>query len=173
MKVKQLTQRRSTGIAGVMLLLASLFVVIAGPAAAIVDGNCNEQGGWDQNVASGPWGTITSNGGSVTVNLNAGWTVELCVKGGRDHNIFVVSTAGVTGPYWPPSNCGGENQNQCGLSHWAIRDVTFEQPTTTAPEEPTTTTSEPEQSTTTTSEPEQLDDYYLRTGAVDYYNHQA
>ncbi|HKY47987.1 MAG TPA: hypothetical protein VJQ79_08410 [Acidimicrobiia bacterium] len=135
--------RRATSAAGVLLLLTSLIVAVGLPAAAI-DGNCNTQGGWQENVTSGEWGTITNNGnGSVSVTLNAGYSLELCVKGGSGYEVYNLTSSG--GPFWPPANCGQGTQ-QCGLSHWAIRNVVL---TTTTTGQQSTTTSE---ATTTTSE---------------------
>ncbi len=78
--------RRTTGMAGVILLMMSLVVALGLPAAAI-DGNCTEQdGGWTVGATSGAWGTITNNGnGSVSVTLNTGYSLELCVKGGNGY----------------------------------------------------------------------------------------
>jgi hypothetical protein len=145
--------RRATSAAGVMLLLASLIVAVGLPAAAI-DGNCNTQGGWQENVTSGAWGTITNNGdGSVSVSLNAGYSLDLCVKGGSGYEVYSLTSSG--GPFWPPANCGAGTQ-QCGLSHWAIRNVvlttttTGQGSTTTTAQESTTTTAQ--ESTTTTAQ---------------------
>jgi hypothetical protein len=136
-----------------MLLLASLIVAVGLPAAAI-DGNCNTQGGWQENVTSGAWGTITNNGdGSVSVSLNAGYSLDLCVKGGSGYEVYSLTSSG--GPFWPPANCGAGTQ-QCGLSHWAIRNVvlttttTGQESTTTTAQESTTTTAQ--ESTTTTAQ---------------------
>jgi hypothetical protein len=136
-----------------MLLLASLIVAVGLPAAAI-DGNCNTQGGWQENVTSGAWGTITNNGdGSVSVSLNAGYSLDLCVKGGSGYEVYSLTSSG--GPFWPPANCGAGTQ-QCGLSHWAIRNVvlttttTGQGSTTTTAQESTTTTAQ--ESTTTTAQ---------------------
>ncbi len=149
-RMETLARRRGLGLVGVLLLISALLLVIAGPASAagtFVDGNCNEQNGWAQSVASGPWGTITNNGnGSVSANLNAGYALKLCVKGGSGYLVYDVPS-GMSGPYWPPANCG-QVQNQCGLSHWGIRDVTL---TTTTTAAPTTTTTG--QVTTTTAPP--------------------
>lgn len=131
-----------------MAVLALLVLIVALPAMAVVPGNCNEQNGWDQGVASGPWGTITASGNEVTVNLNAGWSIELCVKGGNDHEVFVVSNPGVNGPYLPPANCG-QGTNQCGLSHWAIKNVTSS--TTSSTSSTTSSTSSTTSSTSTTT----------------------
>jgi hypothetical protein len=136
-----------------MLLLASLIVAVGLPAAAI-DGNCNTQGGWQENVTSGAWGSITNNGdGSVSVSLNAGYSLDLCVKGGSGYEVYSLTSSG--GPFWPPANCGAGTQ-QCGLSHWAIRNVvlttttTGQESTTTTAQESTTTTAQ--ESTTTTAQ---------------------
>ncbi len=161
-KMETLAHRRRLGIAGVLLLLASLFTVIAGPASAagtFFDGNCNPQNGWSEQD-SGAWGSTTAAGGAVTVDLNAGYSLELCVKGGPGYMVYTVSTPGESGPYYPPANCG-RNQNQCGLSHWAIRNVTFTQPTSTShaststsQDEETTSTSRHDEGTTSTSHEE-------------------
>ena len=161
-KMETLAHRRKLGIAGVLLLLASLFTVIAGPASAagtFFDGNCNPQNGWSEQD-SGAWGSTTAAGGAVTVDLNAGYSLELCVKGGPGYMVYTVSTPGESGPYYPPANCG-RNQNQCGLSHWAIRNVTFTQPTSTShaststsQDEETTSTSRHDEGTTSTSHEE-------------------
>ena len=160
--METLAHRRKLGIAGVLLLLASLFTVIAGPASAagtFFDGNCNPQNGWSEQD-SGAWGSTTAAGGAVTVDLNAGYSLELCVKGGPGYMVYTVSTPGESGPYYPPANCG-RNQNQCGLSHWAIRNVTFTQPTSTShaststsQDEETTSTSRHDEGTTSTSHEE-------------------
>ncbi len=157
--METLAHRRRLGIAGVLLLLASLFTVIAGPASAagtFFDGNCNPQNGWSEQD-SGAWGSTTAAGGAVTVDLNAGYSLELCVKGGPGYMVYTVSTPGESGPYYPPANCG-RNQNQCGLSHWAIRNVTFTQPTSTShaststsQDEETTSTSRHDEGTTSTT----------------------
>ncbi|MGI8513549.1 MAG: hypothetical protein ACR2NT_00125 [Acidimicrobiia bacterium] len=157
--METLAHRRRLGIAGVLLLLASLFTVIAGPASAagtFFDGNCNPQNGWSEQD-SGAWGSTTAAGGAVTVDLNAGYSLELCVKGGSGYMVYTVSTPGESGPYYPPANCG-RNQNQCGLSHWAIRNVTFTQPTSTShaststsQDEETTSTSRHDEGTTSTT----------------------
>ncbi|MFN2487060.1 MAG: hypothetical protein ABR609_10725 [Acidimicrobiia bacterium] len=160
--METLAHRRRLGIAGVLLLLASLFTVIAGPASAagtFFDGNCNPQNGWSEQD-SGEWGSTTAAGGAVTVDLNAGYSLELCVKGGSGYMVYTVSTPGESGPYYPPANCG-RNQNQCGLSHWAIRNVTFTQPTSTShaststsQDEETTSTSRHDEGTTSTTHDE-------------------
>src|SRR5688572_17630180 len=92
--VNGLLVRRTAGI-GVILLMASLVVLIALPVAAI-EGNCTAlDGGWDVGVTSGSWGTITNNGnGSVTVALNLGYSLELCVKGGNGYEVYNVSGTG-------------------------------------------------------------------------------
>ena len=138
--------RRATSAAGVLLLLASLIVAVGLPAAAI-EGNCtNEDGGWQVNVTSGAWGSITNNGdGSVSVTLNAGYSLELCVKGGNGYSVYNLTATG--GPFWPPADCGQGTQ-QCGLSHWGIRNVVLT--TTTTGQESTTTTGQ--ESTTTTAQ---------------------
>ena len=119
--------RRTTGI-GVMLLMASLVVMVGLPVAAI-EGNCTETEGWTVGATSGPWGTITNNGdGSVTVVANAGYSLELCVKGGSGYEIYNVTGSG--GTFWPPADCGTNNP-QCGLSHWGIRSVVLTTTTTT------------------------------------------
>lgn len=149
-----LAKRRVMGVSGALLLLMALVMMLAAPAVAI-EGNCTEQdGGWDVGVTSGPWGSITNNGnGSVSVTLNAGYSLELCVKGGNGYLIYEVSSSG--GPFWPPSDCG-QGAGQCGLSHWGIRDVQFttatsaDETTTTTAEETTTTTAE--ETTTTTAD---------------------
>ena len=136
--------RRATSAVGVLLLLTSLLVAVGLPAGAI-DGNCNTQGGWQENATSGLWGTITSNGSSVSVTLNPGYSLELCVKGGSGYEVYNLTSSG--GPFLPPANCGQGTQ-QCGLSHWAIRNVVLT--TTTTGQNSTTTTGQ--NSTTTTAQ---------------------
>jgi len=139
-----LAKKRVMGVSGALLILMALVLMLAAPAVAI-EGNCTAlNGGWNVGVTSGPWGSITDNGnGSVSVTLNPGYSLELCVKGGNGYLIYEVSSSG--GPFWPPSDCG-QGAGQCGLSHWGVRDVQF---TTTTTAEETTTTAE---ETTTTAE---------------------
>jgi hypothetical protein len=154
--VKKLVTRRTTGI-GVILLLMSLVIAVGLPVAATNDNCTGQKGGWDVGVTSGPWGTITDNGnGSVSVTLNPGYSLELCVKGGDGFAAYNVTGSG--GPFWPPADCGNaRNPQQCGLSHWGIRNVvlttttTTQPPTTTTTQPPTTTTTQPP--TTTTTQP--------------------
>ena len=122
---------------GVILLMASLVVMLALPVMA-VEGNCTfQEGGWEENAIAGRWGTITNNGdGSVTVTMNAGYSLELCVKGGNGYEVYDVTDSG--GTFWPPVNCGTGNQ-QCGLSHWGIRSVDVTTTTTTTSGYTTTT----------------------------------
>ena len=140
-----LAKKRVMGVSGALLILMALVLMLAAPAVAI-EGNCTAlNGGWNVGVTSGPWGSITDNGnGSVSVTLNPGYSLELCVKGGNGYLIYEVSSSG--GPFWPPSDCG-QGAGQCGLSHWGVRDVQF---TTTTTAEETTTTAE--ETTTTTAE---------------------
>lgn len=147
--MRSLGTRRAAGATGALLLCISLFTLLGLPAMAI-EGNCTEQdGGWDEGVTSGAWGTITNNNdGSVSVNLNVGYSLELCVKGGNGYETYNVTGAGLNGPYWPPADCG-QNNNQCGLSHWAVRNVSLTTPTT----EDTTPTTEDTTPTTEDTTP--------------------
>ncbi|MEX2624411.1 MAG: hypothetical protein WD651_11870 [Acidimicrobiia bacterium] len=140
-----LAKRRVMGASGALLLVMSLVLALGLPAAAeeLFDGNCTlEDGGWAVGATSGPWGSLTNNGdGSVSVTLNTGYSLELCVKGGDGYVIYDIPPD--VGPFWPPENCG-QNNNQCGLSHWGIRGAVFTPPTeeTTPTTEDTTPTTE-------------------------------
>ncbi len=138
--MKKLVTRRTSGI-GVFLLLMSLVMAVGLPVAATNDNRTQQKGGWDVNVTSGAWGTITDNGNdSVSVTLNAGYSLELCVKGGNGFAVYTVTSSG--GTFWPPADCGNaQRPRQCGLSHWGIRKVVLTTTSTTAQE--TTSTQPP------------------------------
>ena len=149
--MKQLTQRRSMGITGVMLLLASLLVVIGSPALAdstifakaLTDHECNSTE-WHfvinqvDSEANAPASiTVTFSGGDVLevpLDKFTGGVAHYATTQNLDEAVTSASTTIYDG--W---------SGQFNLSHGPCNQVT----TTTEPEE-TTTTTEAEETTTTT-----------------------
>ena len=149
--MQTLAHRRSLGIGGVLLLLASLFMVIAGPAGAIPQSNpsfptvnCGGEWHWLHNQTSATSGTLTAvfqNAGTIVVNNSASPSANL--------HYYINLSSGDT------LLSAGDNVDggMLLLSHYpTCPTTTTAAPTTTTTAAPTTTTTV-EQSTTTTAAP--------------------
>ncbi len=162
--MQTLAHRRSLGIGGVLLLLASLFMVIAGPAGAIPQSNpsfptvsCGGEWHWLHNQTSATSGTLTAvfqNAGTIVVNNSASPSGNL--------HYYINLSSGDT------LLSAGDNVDggMLLLSHYpTCPTTTTAAPTTTTTAAPTTTTTV-QQSTTTTAAPTTT----TTAAAVDYYD---
>ena len=76
--------------------------------------------------ASGDFGTVTSNGTSVSYVLNPGYTVEICVKGSDASNTYTVTGSG-SGLVAPTNASGGS----AAVSHFSVKVTAIFRPTGT------------------------------------------
>ena len=90
-------------------------------------------------TVSGDWGSATGVSTGVNYEVNAGWTITVCSKGGPDYNIATI-TGEASGFLETPEGPGG---NIPALSHFSITDITPPEPS------PTTTTTSVDETTTT------------------------
>lgn len=108
-------------------------------------------------TVSGDWGSATGITNGVNYEVNAGWTVTVCSKGGPDYNIATV-TGEASGFLQTPVNQGG---NIPALGHFSITDITPTEPSPTTTEGGVTTTSDggdttqPEAGASTTTAPDE------------------
>jgi hypothetical protein len=114
-------------------------------------------------TVSGDWGTATGVTDGVEYEVNEGWTVTICSKGGPDYNIATI-TGPDSGILQTPEL---ENGNIPDLSHFSITDIGPSEPTTTPVDETTTPaggvtstadgsgTTQPEAGASTTTAPEE------------------
>jgi LPXTG-motif cell wall-anchored protein len=91
------------------------------PGAIVRAGGCQgthlDPGGPE---VSGPWGTATPVQKGVEYNVNAGYTVTICAKGGPDNNTATI-TGPASGTVSTPTNPGGQPPD---LSHWSVYNIT-------------------------------------------------
>jgi LPXTG-motif cell wall-anchored protein len=74
-------------------------------------------------ISTGSWGTVTPISNGVEYQVNAGYTVTICAKGGSlgdGYNIVTV-TGPESGTLLTPENAGG---NIPDLSHYSVTDIT-------------------------------------------------
>lgn len=160
---RQLVGALMSSVAVTLLLLALM------PVFALADNErvCPESDGWSShqtgNIADADWGTATVNGSFVDFDVEAGWTVEVCVKGGSaDPTITTIVGPDQVSVQTPEQPSSGNNP---AVSHWGFRASTTTTTTsssTTVPEETTTTVGE-----TTTTAPTTTTTVLATTSTVD------
>lgn len=121
-------RRRILAAATATVLALGMSVGGAGAALANPDSEvatiapdrpCNEFGYTKIDSETGnqsfEWGTLVWNGSGLTVTMEPGWSVDLCLKGGREDNVFVDGSTG-----------GFYNVTQGSISHIGWMNPVFQ-----------------------------------------------
>ena len=101
-------------------------------------------------ISTGPWGTVTPISNGVEYEVNAGYTVTICAKGGSlgDGYNKVTVTGPQSGTLSTPENAGG---NIPDLSHYSVSGIT-QSGTTSSSSSSSSSSSTSSSSITTTTE---------------------